>query len=1647
MFASCAKEIEFETPELPIDAPENGFVCSFAINDPQTKTTIEEGGTVYNIFWEEGDEITVHNGSKDMIFVADQKGATATFKAKTGISESDVKAFFQASKFTAKYGNADETSFTVTEGNAKHIPMSAPEITGREFTFSASKPVMAVKIPAGVTAEGIKITYSGGEGATPIATAKKDSQSSDITTFYIPVPVKNNESYEIFAYTDTDLTSKIAESMKMQVKVNLVAGEIYPFEFTPTLQIPTNTPGTYSLKSYPAKYNVRFTGDAGMDNVTVQYESGDNVEHPSVVDVNAKGLEISTFNIYAADSHVDIANGSATKLVSKTSNTTLVVKPSFTISTLTAQAGSVTVEGKVDEQNKPTGETNVSEIVLDYGSTEANMTGVVISVADVTSGNAVTITNNTTSVGEKKTPITVVGKEHSDSNSGGYTITGSKTQNIQVLSSVAAKIGDTVYETLAAAVGAAADYQTITLTDNLNLTAQQEIADKEITLDLAGYTIEYTGTDALGSGVLLVHNGAGLTVTGNGTIKSGTKANAAIALTKAGDNNSLPAKLTLENGKLLGKYYGITGNGSRPNTLITINGGSVEGQDATSNMGIYHPQVGTLTVNGGTIKGLETAIEMRAGNLVITDGTFTSTATSFSCNANGSGSTTKGAAIAIAQHSTKEDISVSISGGTFNGIKALNESNPESNDPTPQVTMSITGGTFNGEVSLTDVSKCISGGTFKNNPSTYVADGYKATENNKVWTIEPTGDVAKVGTTLYKDLHEALEAAKTAGTTCELLADVDLTGVNWTPIAGFGGTFDGKGHTISNLTVSGSGTDGFFGSISGATVKNLTIDKATVESTGDKVGILAATDGPATITNVNITNSTLKTSGEYAGAIFGHGYADIDGCQVTGCSIEAKDQVGAALGYMWVGYIQNCTVTGNTVHATDVRAGGLIGKFQVAKDNIGTDSASKMWVSNNTISGTITAANGKVGGIAGQIMGDDVRYEITNNVIDCPNTGCPIGTLREGQNATFTGSLESNITGNTWTKNTLDADKYTYSTSEVASGVSEQVIWNGQPSGIAKIGSNYYQNVKAAIEAVTSSESTVITMVADETVQFGDFANNVSGYYVISAGENITLDLNGKKITATSTGNSSHNLFHIANGGTFTIKDSAGNGTISYKYTGSHTTYTQEAVIYSNGDFNLNSGTLENVTEDNNSAGFVVEQHPNEWGDPYPDLNPTFHMTGGKLYSKIEEAVRLVNFGTSTNHEIVASMVMDGGEIEGWDAIFIQEPSYLFNRLDLTINAGTLKGQKSAIRVYTENPSGVVGSDNTPINININGGTYTSGKKSADGVVWLLDDILCVSNSNAVPYVDLNGTLVESKLYTTVSTTEEAQQALDNAKDCATIILKAGTYGTLLLQNTSNASNRVMNGVKIKAENNAEVKVEQIKYQSINQKSLDIENLVIDGISFTTDNNSDKSAVLFDVNGKYLRVNGLTIQNCSKVGKNSTGTTYDNAAFIGMYYDGEKNINESFAGDNTLTCGYHNIVIKNNSITSLYQPIKVPNSGPLYGLTIENNTFDSCSDNHMMLSSKTTGDILVKDNTINKMSGRFVRAADTQSGAKFIFKNNIVTSPVKYDSGGDGSIVKITGSAGFSVSETDNQWTSGSFTDSNKTTWIANGDSSKLVSQ
>lgn len=141
----------------------------------------------------------------------------------------------------------------------------------------------------------------------------------------------------------------------------------------------------------------------------------------------------------------------------------------------------------------------------------------------------------------------------------------------------AAKVDDTYYKTLADAVAAVQNGDTITLLKDVDLGNTVTVANKTVTLNMAGKTI-YNTKDLWDSklnawSLISVRENGNLTITGDGTLKA--KADDCYAL----DTQEGSAKLTVENGTVIGNIsaiYAFLGE-------VTINGGSYSIQQLNTN--------------------------------------------------------------------------------------------------------------------------------------------------------------------------------------------------------------------------------------------------------------------------------------------------------------------------------------------------------------------------------------------------------------------------------------------------------------------------------------------------------------------------------------------------------------------------------------------------------------------------------------------------------------------------------------------------------------------------------------------------------------------------------------------------------------------------------------------------------------------------------------------------------------------------------------------------------------------------------------------------------------------------------------------------------------------------------------------------------
>ena len=288
---------------------------------------------------------------------------------------------------------------------------------------------------------------------------------------------------------------------------------------------------------------------------------------------------------------------------------------------------------------------------------------------------------------------------------------------------------DTVnFATLAEAIGAAQDGQTVTLLAD----ATEDVAiSKSITLDLGGKTLTNTNagkaTISVQSGTVTVKNGNVVGGTGYYNIEVTKGSNANLTLTDvtatAGNTGSSMidnwGTLTITSGTYTG---GLNVVKSEEGSVLNISGGTFTRKTAPR-FGI----TGTVLVYGTT---------------TITGGTFNEKSTSTN------------ARVVVTGRVKGYDSITYVKGGTFNGNgnNVFHHLSPAQADDS----FEVSGGTFN-----------------KSIPDYYCADGFIPTKNSDgTYGVKEGQYVAKVGSKKYETLADAIRLAAKGGTVT-LLADVE----------------------------------------------------------------------------------------------------------------------------------------------------------------------------------------------------------------------------------------------------------------------------------------------------------------------------------------------------------------------------------------------------------------------------------------------------------------------------------------------------------------------------------------------------------------------------------------------------------------------------------------------------------------------------------------------------------------------------------------------------------------------------------------------------------------------------------------------------------------------------------------------------------
>lgn len=543
------------------------------------------------------------------------------------------------------------------------------------------------------------------------------------------------------------------------------------------------------------------------------------------------------------------------------------------------------------------------------------------------------------------------------------------------------------------------------------------------------------------------------------------------------DNNVLNAVLVTK-ADITSKcnYAAIQGNGNSHGTSITINGGKISGELTA----IYHPQYGEMTVNGGEIEGA-TAIEMRAGKLVVNSGTMIGNGDPFESDPNGNGATTLGAAVAAVQHTTKLDLSVEINGGTLQGARAFYQANLQNNGKEALEKISITLGksaVYDGEI---------------------IVDSAEA-------TIEDDQS-----TRYYMTLQQAVDAAEDDETVV-VVKDLSASGAEYFI------TLDDESKTVTVdlngktllYTGSGTGSNPQNGEAISVSAGKLVLKNGTVNMVNDEAGgsvywgIRVHGTGSLAMSKVTVKSedSPLFMSAVSAG---GKIYLTLDECHIEGVysAVYMNGSTSPA----------EITINNSTIVSKDV---GIY-----VSNSVATGNRQKLTITDSTVTGTtaieVKHTDATITGCT--LIGTAEQLSVKNGNGSCTE-GFAFAVTGNGDTDKTTGTVVvSGCKFYNGKPSSTDAEEngfyFVFTTAEGASvtvdgaAADETAAYGAYEARVSNAWFDTFEN------AVKYAEANGKTVVLLKDVEVGEAGNAATGLVVSGT---VTVDFNGFTVSNVGTG-------------------------------------------------------------------------------------------------------------------------------------------------------------------------------------------------------------------------------------------------------------------------------------------------------------------------------------------------------------------------------------------------------------------------------------------------------------------------------------------------------------------------------------------------
>ena len=643
--------------------------------------------SLYGITWEKG--------------YLDVTDNTAPLRKYAGISGSVTEVKYLV--------NGSVAGFTSLQSNGNNIDST---IGGNHQMFRTSYSVVGINDVNGnkaeITSGNIQAYVAGGYDSS-------FTESGKLTVDNIAFTSTTSTTMAASAAIATSGSSKKAVSAEMEIKNCTFSGRVYVYDNFEN----------YGVMTYNIHDNVfdgtNYSGDSNAYAIFAQCKGGNNIIiKNNKISGFARGINIDHENVNAVIEGNDITITDAGRSCIQLSS---LASTSISNNNIKLTGGNAyTLHEKLLKMSKTpviriSGVKITGNGYLIYDDAVANNSTFTTENLSLTFDNveiADTVNTTTGVKGGNKYENSPVVKE---------AVSGA--------SSAIATIGGVGYASLAEAIAAAKDGDTVTLLADIT---EDVVINKNITFDLGGKTITNTGA---GKATLTVASGATATVK-NGSIVGGAS------------------------------YYNIQNNGTAILEGITATAGNT-GSSMIDNWG-------TLTITSGTYTGGLNVVKSEEGStLVINGGDFTldySVSNSYNAVIFVYGDTTINGGTFTQSLTTagKWAHPQVVATGVVEGYTAITR---------------VTGGKFtnkkSGEAIFRGVGKAtsdnfeVSGGSFNKSISDgYCADGFIPTKNaDGTYGVKEGKYVAKIGSTKYETFEDAVKAASRK--TITLLDDISLS--------------------------------------------------------------------------------------------------------------------------------------------------------------------------------------------------------------------------------------------------------------------------------------------------------------------------------------------------------------------------------------------------------------------------------------------------------------------------------------------------------------------------------------------------------------------------------------------------------------------------------------------------------------------------------------------------------------------------------------------------------------------------------------------------------------------------------------------------------------------------------------------------------